>query len=210
MASSSPCFAHELVENADGSFSVVDEQQRRDVIRWRKAERQRLIEARLALSPDNRREMSEAIACNLETELGNVAGQTISFYWPFRGEPDLRQLMERLREGGAKCALPIVVEKAQPLVFRSWREGEKLERGVWNIPVPARGETVTPDIVIAPLVGFDPHRYRLGYGGGFFDRTLAAAPFKPRVIGVGYGLQAITTIFPQPHDIPMDVVVTEL
>ena len=208
-SSSPPCFAHELEQNADGSFSVVDEQQRRDVMRWRKAERQRLIEARLAIAAAEREKMGQAIAANLESEMGEVVGQTISFYWPFRGEPDMRPLMARLSARGAVCALPVVVAKGQPLVFRSWRQGEKLERGVWNIPVPAEGETVTPDMVIAPVVGFDPECYRLGYGGGFFDRTLAAIDGKPRVFGVGYVSQAIATIFPQPHDIAMDCIVTE-
>jgi 5-formyltetrahydrofolate cyclo-ligase len=208
-SSSSPCFAHELIENADGSFSVIDEQQCRDVMRWRKSERQRLIEARLELSAVERQALGEAIARNLETELGEVAGKKISFYWPFRGEPDLRPLMEQLSGLGATCALPIVVNKGQPLMFRSWRQGEKLEPGVWNIPVPTGGESVTPEIVIAPVVGFDPECYRLGYGGGFFDRTLAAMTHRPRIVGVGYEMQAVATIFPQPHDIPMDIVVTE-
>lgn len=208
-SSSPPCFAHELAENADGSFSVVDEEQRRDVMRWRKAERQRLIEARLAVSAAERQQMSEAIAANLANELGEVDGKTISFYWPFRGEPDLRSLIEQLSERSAICALPIVTAKGQPLTFRSWRQGEELERGIWNIPVPTKGEIVTPDIVIAPVVGFDPACFRLGYGGGFFDRTLAAMPNMPRVLGVGYTSQAIPTIYPQPHDISMDCIVTE-
>jgi 5,10-methenyltetrahydrofolate synthetase len=84
-----------------------------------------------------------------------------------------------------------------------------MERGIWNILVPADGPDVRPDVVIAPLVGFDPACLRLGYGGGYFDRTLATFAQKPLVIGVGYGHQAIATIHPQPHDIPMDVIVTE-
>ena len=86
----------------------------------------------------------------------------------------------------ARIALPIVIEKAQPLIFRAYRPGDRLEKGVWNIPIPAEGEPVLPDIVISPMVGVDPRNYRLGYGGGFFDRTLAAMPRKPLVIGVGY------------------------
>ncbi|TSE12489.1 5-formyltetrahydrofolate cyclo-ligase, partial [Mesorhizobium intechi] len=77
------------------------------------------------------------------------------------------------------------------------------------IPIPAEGDPVLPDIVVAPIVGIDPANYRLGYGGGFFDRTLAAMPSKPLVIGVGYELQRVATIYPQPHDIPMDRIVTE-
>jgi len=80
---------------------------------------------------------------------------------------------------------------------------------VWNIPVPAGGLHVTPDIVIAPVVGFDPGGYRLGYGGGFFDRTLAGMPRRTRFVGVGYASQAIRTIYPQAHDIAMEGVVTE-
>ena len=110
---------------------------------------------------------------------------------------------------GGTTALPVVVEKAHPLIFRAYSPGDRLEKGVWNIPIPAEGEPVLPDIVIAPLVGVDPRNYRLGYGGGFFDRTLARMPRKPLVIGVGYEMQRIATIHPQPHDIPMDRIVTE-
>jgi 5-formyltetrahydrofolate cyclo-ligase len=84
-----------------------------------------------------------------------------------------------------------------------------MERGFWNIPVPADGPQVMPKIVIAPVVGFDPDCYRLGYGGGYFDRTLMAMPAGTRVIGVGYAQAAIPTIHPQPHDIPMNLIVTE-
>ena len=66
-----------------------------------------------------------------------------------------------------------------------------------------------PDIVISPIVGIDPANYRLGYGGGFFDRTLAAMTFKPLVIGVGYELQRLATLYPHPHDIPTDRIVTD-
>jgi len=80
---------------------------------------------------------------------------------------------------------------------------------VWNTPVPTEGEEVLPDVVIAPLVGFDAACYRLGHGGGFFDRTLASLRRRPRVIGVGYGRLALRTIYPQPHDVPMDFIMTE-
>jgi 5-formyltetrahydrofolate cyclo-ligase len=117
--------------------------------------------------------------------------------------------MTSINARGGRTALPIVVEKGQPLIFRAYVPGDRLEKGVWNIPIPAEGDPVLPDIVISPIVGIDPRNYRLGYGGGFFDRTLAAMPFKPLVIGVGYEHQRIATIYPQPHDIPMDRIVTE-
>jgi len=86
---------------------------------------------------------------------------------------------------GATCLLPVVTEKRRPLIFRSWRVGEELIRGVLNIPVPQHGEERQPDIVIAPVVGFDNECLRLGFGGGYFDRTLASLASKPFVIGVG-------------------------
>ena len=179
-----------------------------DIARWRKVERERLIQARLAIPADERTAMSTAIAEQLDAIVGDVSSRTVSLYWPFRGEPDLRPWMASLVARGGTPALPLVVEKAHPLVFRAYRPGDRLEKGVWNIPIPAEGDPVIPDIVIAPLVGVDPKNYRLGYGGGFFDRTLAALPKKPLVIGVGYEMQRIPTIHAQPHDIPMDRIVT--
>ncbi|MFZ2102093.1 MAG: 5-formyltetrahydrofolate cyclo-ligase [Oricola sp.] len=206
---SPPCMAHELAEGFDGGFAVVDEEQRRDVARWRKSERQRLIAARLAFTADERKQWSRTIADGVARHAGEFRDRIVSFYWPFRGEPDLRPLMDVVLEQGGTCALPVVVEKARPLVFRSWRPGEPLEKGVWDIPVPKEGTEVMPDVVLAPVVGFDEGCYRLGYGGGFFDRTLAAMATLPVRIGVGYECARIATIFPQPHDVPMDVVVTQ-
>ncbi|RUU08723.1 5-formyltetrahydrofolate cyclo-ligase [Mesorhizobium sp. M7A.T.Ca.TU.009.01.3.2] len=202
--SSPPCFMHEL----DPEFRAPSSDWI-DVRRWRKAERERLIAARLAVSADARAVMSQRIADGLDAIIGQIAGRMVSLYWPFRGEPDLRSWMASINERGGRTALPIVIDKGQPLIFRAYKAGDRLEKGVWNIPIPAEGDPVLPDIVISPIVGIDPQNYRLGYGGGFFDRTLAAMPFKPLVIGVGYELQRIATIYPQPHDIPMDRVVTE-
>ncbi|MDX8539417.1 5-formyltetrahydrofolate cyclo-ligase [Mesorhizobium abyssinicae] len=201
---SPPCFMHEL----DPEFRVPLTDWS-DVRRWRKAERERLISARLAVTADARAAMSTRIAEGLDALVGDIGGRMVSLYWPFRGEPDLRSWMASINERGGRTALPVVIEKGQPLVFRAYRPGDRLEKGVWNIPIPAEGDPVLPDIVISPIVGIDPQNYRLGYGGGFFDRTLAAMPFRPLVIGVGYELQRIPTIYPQPHDIAMSEVVTE-
>lgn len=179
------------------------------VARWRKAERERLIASRLAVPADERARMAERIAAGLDALIGDPKDRIVSLYWPFRGEPDFRPWIASITARGATGALPVVVEKGRPLIFRAYRPGDRLEKGVWNIPIPAEGPEVFPDVVIAPVVGFDPLNYRLGYGGGFFDRTLAALPAKPLAIGVGYSLQAIPTIHPQPHDIPMDRIVTE-
>src|SRR5690625_2691371 len=209
---SPPCMMHEVDPAYMGlsGLESVDPQQRRDVMRWRKAERARLIKARLAIPGEERRAASQKIAARLLEEIDISSGLVVSAYWPFRGEPDLRDFMKEVVAGGGQMALPVVVEKSRPLVFRSWRPKDPLERGVWNIPVPAEGAAVvTPDVVISPVIGFDTRCYRLGYGGGYYDRTLAALPQKPQVIGVSFSLASIPTIFPLPHDIPMDCIITE-
>lgn len=179
-----------------------------DIASWRKAERRRLIDERVALNPEIRQTLSLNIAAGLDRTIGKLGGRIVGTYWPFRGEPDLRNWGIQVLAQGGHIALPVVIEKGRPLEYRLWRPGDPLERGVWNILVPAHGLAVHPDIVIAPVVGFDAAHYRLGYGGGFFDRTLAAMPKKPLTIGVGYEQAHIATIHPQPHDIPMDVIVT--
>lgn len=204
---SPPCFMHEL------SPDFQPRQQRTsawgDIARWRKAERKRLIEKRLSMSAFDRAERTRRIEAGLDRAIGNVSGRIVSAYWPFRGEPDLREWMKGVSERGGRIALPVVIRKDWPLEFRIWAQGDPLERGVWNILVPSRGPAVEPDIVIAPVVGFDGANYRLGYGGGFFDRTLAKMTKKPLAIGVGYESARIPTIYPQPHDIGLSAVVTD-
>lgn len=203
---SPPCFMHELMPEFRTSTRSSAWS---DVARWRKAERERLIAERLALSADQRAARSEAIARKLDQAIDKVGNRIIGLYWPIKGEPDLRNWLILLIERGARIALPVVVEKGAPLEFRLWAPGEPLERGIWNILVPAHRNVLMPDIVIAPVVGFDAANYRLGYGGGYFDRTLAAAPKKPLAIGIGYGSSRISTIYPQQHDIAMDLIVTD-
>lgn len=204
---SPPCFMHEL------SPDFQPRQERTsawgDVARWRKAERARLIEARLAVSARERTGRAGRIAAGLDSALGTVSRRIVAAYWPFRGEPDLRNWTIRVIERGGRIALPVVIRKGWPLEFRLWSPGDPLERGVWDILVPSRGPAVEPDVVIAPVVGFDAAGYRLGYGGGFYDRTLAGMTRRPRTIGVGFAEARIPTIYPQPHDIAMDQIVTD-
>jgi 5-formyltetrahydrofolate cyclo-ligase len=181
-----------------------------EVRRWRKAQRESLIIRRLAASLDERKARNALIGERLQSVIAEgSASRLIGFYWPFKGEYDPRPLMRMLHQQGVGLALPVVAERAQPLVFRRWWPGMRMVRGIWDIPVPAEGDPVSPDTVVAPLVGFDPSGYRLGYGGGYYDRTLAAMPERPLVIGVGFELSCMETIHPQPHDIPMDVIITE-
>lgn len=200
-----PCFLHELDPSVSG---IADADTERDVTRWRKAERARLIAARQAVPVAARAAADAAIAAELTRRIGDAKGRTIALYWPFKGEPDLRAWAAAQRAAGGQTCLPVVVRKAAPLIFRDWTGAEKLDRGVWNIPIPPEtAAEVVPDVVISPVVGFDAGNYRLGYGGGFYDRTLAglrAAGRAPRVIGVGFAFQRIPTIYPQPYDIALD------
>ena len=181
-----------------------------DVTRWRKAERTRLIAARLALSAKVRRRHETRIVENLANAVGNVEGRVVAAYWPFRGEPNLLPFLESVESRGGRCALPVVTARGKPLAFHRWSPGAPLKPSVWKIPVPLdNAEIVVPDVVIAPVVGFDPGCHRLGYGGGFYDRTLSARPNDLRSFGVGFALAAVPSIFPQWHDIPMGMIVTE-
>ncbi len=206
---SPPCFMHELSDDGtvDGASPRNDAWS--DVARWRAAERKRLIAARLALTAEERQVRSDRIAAALDRVVGRVGGRIVGSYWPFRGEPDLRNWSIRIIERGGRIALPVVIRKGWPLEFRIWSPGDPLERGAMNILVPARGPSVQPDVALAPAVGFDAANYRLGYGGGFFDRTLAAMPRRAFVIGVAYGESRLSTIYPQPHDIALDTIVTD-
>jgi len=186
----------------------VDQQQARSVAQWRKLERERLVAARLALASEARASQAKAMALDLDGLISAHRIHAVSVYLPIRGEPDLRRWMHERFERGTRIALPVAVELHRPLVFREWRPHAPLARGLWNIPYPADGVEFVPDAVLAPLVGFDREGYRLGNGGGFFDRTLAVLRPRPMAIGVGYAFTQIETIFPQPHDIPMDWIVT--
>ena len=180
-----------------------------DVKLWRKSERERLVAARLALAPAQVEASRVQIDGFLERGFPGLARGIVAFCWPIKNEYDARHLAKTLREYGALTALPVVLAPKQPLAFREWHPGVKLAVGPLDIPYPEGSREVLPDAVLLPMNGWDEKGYRLGYGGGFFDRTLASLPKKPVVIGVSYELARIKTIDPQPWDIPMDYVVTE-
>src|SRR5262245_39958703 len=174
---------------------------------WRQLTRIELLKRRLALSPNEKRKTGRRV-CNFIVEhFPKLRLACIGFYWPFKGEIDLRHLVSDLMTFGAAVALPVVVEKRQPLEFWSWQEA-KMERGICNIPIPQKRDLVRRTALLIPLVGFDRAAYRLGYGGGYYDRTLATLVPKPLTIGVGYELGRLETIYPQPHAIPLDAIVT--
>lgn len=171
--------------------------------------RAELIAQRVALPPAQRREWGRSISSSLEAGFSLLAGMTVAFCWPFKGEFDARFAIRHFRERGSTAALPAVVAKSGPLEFRTWWPGAALKPGVYEIPVPDGTEVVVPDAAIVPMNGFDRQGYRLGYGGGYFDRTLAAITPRPLAIGTAFEAARMPTIYPQPHDIAMDFVVTE-
>jgi 5,10-methenyltetrahydrofolate synthetase len=176
---------------------------------WRRELRARLLAERLALDQLTILQHREAIDRHLERGFPNLARGIVAFCWPYQNEYDARFLVRRLRERGATTALPVVLAPRSPLVFREWHPGIPLARGVYDIPYPVGSPEVQPDTVLVPMLGFDDAGIRLGYGGGFFDRTLAAIARKPVVIGLAYEAAHLDTVHPQPHDVPMDWVVTE-
>jgi 5-formyltetrahydrofolate cyclo-ligase len=180
-----------------------------DIRAWRRQAREALIGHRLAIPLRDRRAEGERMKDCIRRAMALPTCETIGIYWPIRGEIDVRDLALEHIEAGGRVALPVVVAKGAPVEFWLWRPGAPMQRGFWNIPVPAEREAVEPDALIVPLVGFDERGFRLGYGGGYYDRTLAAARRRPFCIGVGYVWAGLDSICPQPHDIPMDVVVTE-
>lgn len=176
---------------------------------WRRAERDRLVAARAALAPDLLDAWRRRIDAYLSRSFPGLARCRLAFCWPIKGEYDARHLARTLRERGALTALPVVVAPKTPLIFREWHPGVRLAKGVLDIPYPADSAEVNPEAVLLPMNGWDAKGYRLGYGGGFFDRTLAALAKKPLAIGVSYERARLETIHPQDWDIPMDYVVTE-
>lgn len=176
---------------------------------WRKSERERLLAARLKLDEPTLEAWRKRIDATLACEFPHLARKRVAFCWPIRNEYDARHLIRRLRADGATSALPVVQAPRAPLLFREWHPGVRLEHGPLGIPYPPDSEPIVPEAVLLPMNGWDAQGYRLGYGGGYFDRTLAALATKPLVIGISYEQARIETIWPQPWDVPMDFIVTE-
>jgi 5-formyltetrahydrofolate cyclo-ligase len=176
---------------------------------WRKQQRHALLEQRVAMPVAVRLEQGEAAKQHLRDAVDLHTHRTIGIYWPLRGEMDVRDIARAHIEAGGVAALPVVVERNAAVEFWRWEPGMKMSKGIWDIPIPAERELVHPDMLIVPLVGFDAGCYRLGYGGGYYDRTIAAAVPRPLCVGLGFSAAALPSIFPQPHDIPMRLVVTE-
>jgi 5-formyltetrahydrofolate cyclo-ligase len=176
---------------------------------WRRGERERLIAAREALDAATVEGLCQRIDLHLERSFPGLGAARLGLCWPIRNEYDPRPLAQRLRDRGAVTALPVVVAPRQPLIFREWHPGVTLADGPLGIPYPESSDPVVPTVLLLPMIGWDGAGYRLGYGAGFFDRTLASLTPRPVAIGVAYELARMATIHPQRWDVPMDWVVTE-
>lgn len=178
----------------------------------RSALRREKIAAREALPPDQQRRFSQAIEVHLAQLLQRCQPRILGFCWPFRAEFDCRPLVEKLLDAGTRCCLPLVSGPEAPLNFRAWRPDSEMLIDRYGIHYPAAGELLIPDVLLMPVNAFDSVGYRLGYGAGYFDRTLAALSTQaklPLAIGVGFELARVASICPAAHDIPLDAVVTE-
>lgn len=176
---------------------------------WRREVRRDRISVREALKPDDRQRRNREIDRLIDEGFVALGQGVVAFCWPYRNEPEPRFAVRRWRDLGATAALPVVVAPRTPMIFREWWPGVEMAPGVYSIPYPVDSPEVVPGAALVPLVGFDPEGYRLGYGGGYFDRTLATLDTMPVTIGLGYELARLRTIHPQPHDIPFDFIVTE-
>ncbi len=144
--------------------------------------------------------------------LGPAQGRVVSGFYPYLSEISVLALFEDLFQKGWITSLPVVVKKDSPLEFRQWKVGDETKAGPWGILEPLdTAPVVIPDVLLVPLLAFDKSGYRLGYGGGFYDRTIVKLKAQKPVIVVGvcYSAQEVEKVPTQPHDEKLDWVLTE-
>lgn len=175
--------------------------------------RKKLIADRTALPPDHARRAAQSLKQHVRDYLGDVAGAVVACYMPFRGEINPIPVAEMIMENKAVIAMPSVDKNFKHMIFKKWSPGDRTVRNVYGIEEPApEAETLVPNILLLPLVGFDEVGFRLGYGGGYYDRALArlrTMPVKLRVVGLAYALQQVASLPYEAHDARLDAVVTE-
>ena len=171
-----------------------------------------MVERRQYLPAEELTRMTASLCAHLRREFPELARMRVGFCWPMLNEPDLRPLVEAwIGEGdpGFVALLPVVVAPKTPLAFRAWTPQTPMVKDRYGIETPADGEFIVPQALLIPVNAFDAAGYRIGYGGGFFDRTLATTQPKPLSIGVGFELARVDSIRPEAYDMPLDAVVTE-
>ena len=177
--------------------------------KWRKLQRANLVARREAIAEKDRIFWSAAITLLLQQGFTILKKKIIGSYHPIRGEYDPRPAMDYFEKHGATLAIPEVTKKDAPLCFRKWWGKAPMKKGAYGIPVPDNTEQVIIDTALIPMVGFDQQGYRLGYGSGYYDRTLASSNPSPLVIGIAFEMFRLDSLHPQAHDIPMDFIITE-
>jgi len=178
----------------------------------RRALRKALLGRRLALPNDEWERLSAIVCAHLRDGFRQFSGMRVAFCWPVNKEPDLRPLIAQWaseRHPGFTALLPVVIDESSALRFRAWSSGTASGVARYGIPTPASGDFLAPQALLLPVNGFDPAGYRIGYGGGYFDRTLPGLAPRPLVVGVGFELARLDSIRPEAHDQPLDVMVTE-
>lgn len=171
--------------------------------------RKQLLTARRALDAATRAAWDHAIGAQVVDWWKAARPAALGVYWPLRDEPDLHAAYAELARLGARLLLPVVVEKHAALEFAEWRIGEAMVKDAMGVAVPAdlRLQDAYPPALLVPCLGFNPQGYRLGYGGGFYDRTLARSP-RPQTLGIAY--QCLRIQFDSDgHDVALDRIVTE-
>jgi 5-formyltetrahydrofolate cyclo-ligase len=182
-----------------------------DAVSQKKELRREAIARRDALPADARQAAAAAIAVR-PFPLPIAPGVIVSGFMPLGSEIDPQPLMRKLAGEGARLALPVVAGQGKPLIMREWTFGAPLLSGVWGIRQPeAEAAEVEPDILLVPLLAFDRAGRRLGYGGGYYDRTLAQLRARKSVVAIGlaYAAQEFPAVPSTPRDARIDLVLTE-
>ena len=176
---------------------------------WRQQTRAQLIEQRSHCTTEHRQQKAKQIGQSILQWLANYQPGVLAIYWPIKGEVDWRPIAQNLIDAGWTLALPVMNAQAKTLSFAHWTPETPMQSGLWNIPVPETKDWLIPEVFLVPLVGFDDAFYRMGYGGGYYDRTFAEIQLPVMRIGVGYEFSHLPTIHPHQYDIPMNCIVTE-
>jgi len=170
--------------------------------------RKHLKAQRAALDGDAKAERDRRIGAQVLAWWRRTRPPLLAVYWPLSGEPDLSETYCTLVQEGAALALPVVLERHAALGFTAWSPGEAMVSDPMGVAVPAVLRSVErPPALLVPCLGFNEHGYRLGYGGGFYDRTLAGG-VRPATLGIAYACQA-AAFDADAHDVPLDLIVTE-
>lgn len=181
-----------------------------DARQFRQNLRHEMISRRMALAAAEHARLSAMLRARLTDAFPWSAETIIGFCWPVQNEPDILPFIAERLAGGSRVALPVVVRAGEPLVFREWWPEQPLAPDRYGIPTPTDGDFLVPGVLLLPVNAFDSCNFRLGYGGGFFDRTLASLdPCRPQTIGLGFDFQRVASIQPEAHDQPVDIIVTE-